>query len=129
MNHKLQLSKNMLYAYAGTNPFAFFFLNDPAPPELSPLPLHAALPIFLPPARPRSRAPAVDRGRARVPAAVPVAGEPARAARRRELRREPDARVPVHAHAPAAPRSEEHTSELQSQSNLVCRLLLEKKKH
>src|SRR5256886_1459935 len=27
----------------------------------------------------------------------------------------------------AAPRSEEHTSELQSQSNLVCRLLLEKK--
>src|SRR2546430_13487415 len=29
-------------------------------------------------------------------------------------------------HAP--PRSEEHTSELQSQSNLVCRLLLEKKK-
>src|SRR2546430_4574983 len=32
--------------------------------------------------------------------------------------------------APASPfgRSEEHTSELQSQSNLVCRLLLEKKK-
>src|SRR2546430_8785314 len=28
----------------------------------------------------------------------------------------------------AANRSEEHTSELQSQSNLVCRLLLEKKK-
>src|SRR2546430_10527976 len=28
-----------------------------------------------------------------------------------------------------ADRSEEHTSELQSQSNLVCRLLLEKKKH
>src|SRR5205085_5037031 len=28
----------------------------------------------------------------------------------------------------AARRSEEHTSELQSQSNLVCRLLLEKKK-
>src|SRR2546430_11595597 len=27
----------------------------------------------------------------------------------------------------APPRSEEHTSELQSQSNLVCRLLLEKK--
>src|SRR2546427_8116205 len=30
--------------------------------------------------------------------------------------------------AAPAPRSEEHTSELQSQSNLVCRLLLEKKK-
>src|SRR2546427_5696280 len=29
---------------------------------------------------------------------------------------------------PALARSEEHTSELQSQSNLVCRLLLEKKK-
>src|SRR2546430_8574112 len=28
---------------------------------------------------------------------------------------------------PLSPRSEEHTSELQSQSNLVCRLLLEKK--
>src|SRR2546430_7278678 len=28
-----------------------------------------------------------------------------------------------------SPRSEEHTSELQSQSNLVCRLLLEKKKN
>src|SRR5690606_40840327 len=28
----------------------------------------------------------------------------------------------------AAPRSEEHTSELQSRENLVCRLLLEKKK-
>src|SRR2546430_9613574 len=29
--------------------------------------------------------------------------------------------------APGTVRSEEHTSELQSQSNLVCRLLLEKK--
>src|SRR2546427_3254300 len=32
------------------------------------------------------------------------------------------------AEASAQSRSEEHTSELQSQSNLVCRLLLEKKK-
>src|SRR2546430_11717062 len=32
------------------------------------------------------------------------------------------------ARAPRRGRSEEHTSELQSQSNLVCRLLLEKKK-
>src|SRR5256886_12420024 len=31
-------------------------------------------------------------------------------------------------HHPPVARSEEHTSELQSQSNLVCRLLLEKKK-
>src|SRR2546430_6255762 len=35
--------------------------------------------------------------------------------------------APARPHAPPA-RSEEHTSELQSQSNLVCRLLLEKKK-
>src|SRR2546430_3281578 len=32
-------------------------------------------------------------------------------------------------HKGGGPRSEEHTSELQSQSNLVCRLLLEKKKN
>src|SRR5260370_12504315 len=31
--------------------------------------------------------------------------------------------------APGRSRSEEHTSELQSHLNLVCRLLLEKKKH
>src|SRR5688572_31114624 len=48
------------------------------------------------------------------PAAAPSRGPPAsagRAGRRDRARR----------------RSEEHTSELQSQSNLVCRLLLEKK--
>src|SRR4051812_7554065 len=28
-----------------TPPCPFFFLNDPAPPEFSPFPLHAALPI------------------------------------------------------------------------------------
>src|SRR2546430_3887539 len=37
--------------------------------------------------------------------------------------RSPSSRSPS-----AVARSEEHTSELQSQSNLVCRLLLEKKK-
>src|SRR2546426_7822652 len=35
----------------------------------------------------------------------------------------------VMTHLPAYLRSEEHTSELQSPCNLVCRLLLEKKKH
>src|SRR2546430_13371635 len=35
---------------------------------------------------------------------------------------------PASLHAACRRRSEEHTSELQSQSNLVCRLLLEKKK-
>src|SRR5260370_25514903 len=34
----------------------------------------------------------------------------------------------VKAHVPGIGRSEEHTSELQSHLNLVCRLLLEKKK-
>src|SRR2546430_8215279 len=34
----------------------------------------------------------------------------------------------VGVHRACVSRSEEHTSELQSQSNLVCRLLLEKKK-
>src|SRR4030066_2307087 len=33
------------------------------------------------------------------------------------------------AHRGTSPRSEEHTSELQSHLNLVCRLLLEKKKN
>src|SRR2546427_8695133 len=44
----------------------------------------------------------------------------------------PDFEV-INAHSPINKferlRSEEHTSELQSQSNLVCRLLLEKKKY
>src|SRR5260221_10892600 len=35
---------------------------------------------------------------------------------------------PVTPLTPSDPRSEEHTSELQSHSDLVCRLLLEKKK-
>src|SRR2546430_7657306 len=43
---------------------------------------------------------------------------------------EPSNRVLAERAEPLRPaeRSEEHTSELQSQSNLVCRLLLEKKK-
>src|SRR2546430_13250811 len=39
-----------------------------------------------------------------------------------------NAYLDVGAASSAEARSEEHTSELQSQSNLVCRLLLEKKK-
>src|SRR5690606_41929631 len=37
-------------------------------------------------------------------------------------------RIERHGLGRAIPRSEEHTSELQSRENLVCRLLLEKKK-
>src|SRR5256886_12682915 len=40
----------------------------------------------------------------------------------------PDLRAPQH-YINRELRSEEHTSELQSQSNIVCRLLLEKKSH
>src|SRR5688572_31838888 len=61
-------------------------------------------------------------GRARLaPAAAPVLGRQHLQPRllRRDRGRIADA---------DAERSEEHTSELQSQSNLVCRLLLEKKK-
>src|SRR5690606_40776995 len=40
-----------------------------------------------------------------------------------------DGRVTVELPTTDNPRSEEHTSELQSRENLVCRLLLEKKKN
>src|SRR2546430_7024553 len=53
---------------------------------------------------------------------------------RERVRLDVAARIPQRGEQPLvagqarAERSEEHTSELQSQSNLVCRLLLEKKK-
>src|SRR3989454_7695838 len=43
--------------------------------------------------------------------------------------RQVDDAEPTHPEADGALRSEEHTSELQSPCNLVCRLLLEKKKN
>src|SRR2546430_10834198 len=48
--------------------------------------------------------------------------------RRRDRAGRRAGRSPSRASGSSASRSEEHTSELQSQSNLVCRLLLEKKK-
>src|SRR5207237_8172392 len=97
------------------------FSHYHATPETSTLSLHDALPIY---ARPRRRRPrrvpagAGDRpavaGRAAIPRpalrARPGVGEGRAAARGRRIAR-----------------SEEHTSELQSHLNLVCRLLLEKK--
>src|SRR2546422_3600307 len=90
----------------------FFFFNDPATTEIYTLSLHDALPIYLLShrtllVRPSACAPAPDgarhsRGRA--------GGTGSWSAR------------------PRRPRSEEHTSELQSRLHLVCRLLLEKKK-
>src|SRR2546430_11755391 len=50
-------------------------------------------------------------------------GERAAGMARTQTRRRGDRSIPSRRR-----RSEEHTSELQSQSNLVCRLLLEKKK-
>src|SRR5438874_8836493 len=45
-----------------------------------------------------------------------------------KLKREPKRREAPAARRRSFPRSEEHTSELQSRRDLVCRLLLEKKK-
>src|SRR5256885_9884848 len=60
-------------------------------------------------------------------------GQPVWAARRRRARRDAAASTfprwrSRRRRRPSASRSEEHTSELQSPCNLVCRLLLEKKK-
>src|SRR2546430_8690769 len=81
----------------------FFFFNDTATTEIYTLSLHDALPILR---RETAEAPR-DRRRA--------VGFPGRG-------------LGGAAGAAGGARSEEHTSELQSQSNLVCRLLLEKKK-
>src|SRR4051794_41389670 len=51
-----------------------------------------------------------------------------RSARRRRHRDGQPRGVPHHGERDPPPRSEEHTSELQSPVHLVCRLLLEKKK-
>src|SRR5438270_4451836 len=61
------------------------------------------------------------------PPAPPVSGEigKGRPTRPHDHRCQPAVGEPTERVA----RSEEHTSELQSQSNLVCRLLLEKKNH
>src|SRR5690606_41528324 len=100
----------------GTVPLAFavqpaYFMpfpsHAPATTEIYPLSLHDALPI-LSVGEPRSqRKPICASTRTST-------GSPARSLLRK--------------YSPRRPRSEEHTSELQSRENLVCRLLLEKKK-
>src|SRR5262249_59252007 len=103
--------------------------THPAPPVISPLPLHDALPIWPPPASlrsaalPRGHAPRADL--ARVLRLPPDTSGRGRAGRERRARgRRQGLRRPRAALRPAR-RSEEHTSELQSLTNLVCRLLLE----
>src|SRR5688572_32595759 len=86
--------------------FVFFFFNDTATTEIYTLSLHDALPIF----GVVIRLPDDFHVQSRIGGQGVL--EAVERLRRIELR----------------VRSEEHTSELQSQSNLVCRLLLEKKK-
>src|SRR5256885_13205732 len=81
----------------------FFFFNDTATTEIYTLSLHDALPISL----------------------NPELGLSGRCKRKRG--RAPTCRAPG-CGSGLYSRSEEHTSELQSPCNLVCRLLLEKKK-
>src|SRR5438874_8959500 len=83
--------------------FSFFFFNDPATTEIYTLSLHDALPIYH----------RQDRGKR---------GQHHRAGA-------PDRGLDDRLLAGQAVRSEEHTSELQSRRDLVCRLLLEKKKN
>src|SRR3712207_7723232 len=97
---------------ASIQPIFIFFFNDTATTEIYTLSLHDALPIC-----PRRR-PAAHTGQAR-----------RRSVHTGPAERGPALRSAVRAHHPRdRPRSEEHTSELQSRQYLVCRLLLEKKK-
>src|SRR5207249_12001939 len=84
-----------------------FFLSDSPTPELYTLSLHDALPIW----GRRHRTVRLRTG----PRVVALGARDC---------------LPAHnaAAVPAGTRSEEHTSELQSRFDLVCRLLLEKKK-
>src|SRR2546430_11577410 len=84
---------------------AFFFFNDTATTEIYTLSLHDALPIS-----------GVAQQERLVGVVLLNAGAPRRVHRLRAAERP----------AELIARSEEHTSELQSQSNLVCRLLLDK---
>src|SRR2546430_4140718 len=92
-----------------------FFFNDTATTEIYTLSLHDALPISVEGALPGelSEYAGAGGGADRVEVTLVESRDRLRHAGGRVGRGE---------------RSEEHTSELQSQSNLVCRLLLEKKK-
>src|SRR3989454_8162632 len=91
--------------------FFFFFFNDTATTEIYTLSLHDALPICG--ARVIGLADKRDAGAAHADDRV------------HDADRDPGL---LEARALLDVRSEEHTSELQSPCNLVCRLLLEKKK-
>src|SRR5438034_1799899 len=90
-------------------------LFNPTPPtDIYTLSLHDALPILPPAARPSLAREHPGAEECLGTGTAPVSG-----------RRAERGRAPA---VGASRRSEEHTSELQSHSDLVCRLLLEKKK-
>src|SRR5690606_42067553 len=102
---------------------------DPATAALSPLSLHDALPISGRRRDRRRRLAGSGDGRLRPVTDATndaVFGEHVRQRAREIIARYPQGRERS-ALLPLL-RSEEHTSELQSRENLVCRLLLEKKK-
>src|SRR5260370_23551355 len=96
----------------------FFFFNDPATTEIYTLPLHDALPICI---GIEMKQPNVLTATTTVPTGV-SSGDFANVD-------DFTGRVTAVSSGSIKLRSEEHTSELQSHLNLVCRLLLEKKKH
>src|SRR5437868_15086719 len=99
---------------------SLFFLQHTPTTKISPLSLHDALPI----SEPRWQLLRPRRQRAGPSSTAIPTPEPAR----RSQRRGPPSPIPRRFFAATTKRSEEHTSELQSRFDLVCRLLLEKKK-
>src|SRR2546430_2647803 len=103
----------------------FFFFNDTATTEIYPLSLHDALPICSVRTAAQIEASSTDKAGGTPAVSDTLAceqrGQPDSQSPHRQYKN--SARPSTRSHA----RSEEHTSELQSQSNLVCRLLLEKK--
>src|SRR2546430_2058331 len=95
----------------------FFFFNDTATTEIYTLSLHDALPIF----QLAVRKPNAFNSTTESDHLIHFACAPRKTATSIRV----DFQTLV---VESYERSEEHTSELQSQSNLVCRLLLEKKK-
>src|SRR5690606_41285869 len=105
------------------------FLTRPAAAALFTLSLHDALPISLPSTARSDRASGWSSGTRRMVDAGGGAVDRRTDGRGSSGRGTPGRRAAQRASAVSGPvRSEEHTSELQSRENLVCRLLLEKKK-
>src|SRR5690606_41534342 len=100
---------------------SFTFLTDTAPTQIYTLSLHDALPIFgVSNEAHKSAAP--NSGAGQHPTDTVVDSE------RPNTVSNATSTPPTASASTASARSEEHTSELQSRENLVCRLLLEKKK-